>query len=102
MGAGVDDGSGEQAEGMNDMSGKWSKAYFADLAERVGASAVGGALTMLGLTSLTDLTWEYTWVVVGVPTVTSLLKGLLVNLGDGAATASVVHVTSDRSEETIR
>lgn len=81
------------------MSGKWSKAYFADLTERVGASAVGGALTMVGLTSLTDLTWEYTWVVVGVPTVTSLLKGLLVNLGGVAPTASIVDVTSDGNGE---
>lgn len=74
---------------------KWNKAYFADLTERVGASAVGGLLTMVGLTNLTSLTWEYTWVVVGVPAATSLLKGLLVNLGGGAPTASIVDVSSN-------
>jgi len=81
------------------MESKWSRAYWTDLGERVGASAVGGLLTMLGLTSLTDLTWVYVWVVVGVPTATSLLKGLLVNLGGSAPTASIVDVTSTGQKE---
>lgn len=83
------------------MNKKWNRAYFADLAERAGASAVGGLLTMVGLTSLTELTWEYTWVVVGVPTVTSLLKGLLVNLGGSAPSASIVDVSSNGTQGTV-
>lgn len=76
------------------MESKWGKAYWTDLGERAGASLVGGLLTMVGLTSLTDLTWGFAWVVLGVPTATSVLKGLLVNLGGSAPSASIVDVTS--------
>lgn len=78
---------------------KWGKAYWTDLGERAAASLVGGALTMLTLTSLTDLTWAYAWAVLGVPTATSVLKGLLVNLGGPDPTASIVDVTSTGKAE---
>lgn len=79
------------------METKWGKAYWIDLGERAGASLVGGGLTMLAITSLSDLTWGLAWIVLGVPTATSVLKGLLVNLGGTEPTASIVDVTSTGS-----
>lgn len=76
---------------------KWSKKYWIDLGERVGASAVGGALTMVtaDATGVADYSQRAWWVLVGIPAATSVLKGLLVNLGGDEPTASVVNVTSD-------
>jgi len=76
---------------------KWGRKYWTDLGERVGASAVGGALTMVtadaaGVADYSQRAW---WVLVGIPAATSLLKGLLVNLGGEEPTASVVDVTSE-------
>jgi len=76
---------------------KWGRKYWTDLGERVGASAVGGALTMVtadaaGVADYSQPAW---WVLVGIPAATSLLKGLLVNLGGEEPTASVVDVTSE-------
>lgn len=76
---------------------KWGKQYWTDLGERVAASAVGGVLTMItadasGVVSGSAQQW---WLVVGVPSAVSLLKGLLVNLGGTEPTASVVNVTSN-------
>lgn len=81
-------------------SKKWGRAYWADLGERVGASAVGGALTMItadsaGVADYSERAW---WVLVGIPAATSLLKGLLVNFGGTEPTASVVDVTSNGAE----
>lgn len=78
-------------------SSKWGRAYWSDLGERVGASAVGGALTMItadsaGVADYSERAW---WVLVGIPAATSLLKGLLVNFGGTEPTASVVDVTSN-------
>lgn len=64
--------------------GKWSKTYWADLGERVASSTIGGVLTMLGL-SASDLLHSSpsAWLtVVGIPTATSALKGVLANLKD--------------------
>lgn len=63
---------------------KWSKAYWQDLAERVGASAIGGLLAALtgnwsGAIPNDPAVW---WTVVGVPAVVSLLKGLLANMAN--------------------
>lgn len=76
---------------------KWGKRYWTDLGERVGASAVGGALTMVTAdsTGVADYSAEAWWVFVGVPSIVSLLKGLLVNLKSGEPTASVVDVSSN-------
>lgn len=77
---------------------KWGAAYWADLGERAGASAVGGALTMItadasGVADYSPRAW---WILVGIPTATALLKGLLVNLGGGSAPSpSVVGVVSE-------
>lgn len=78
-------------------SNKWGRAYWTDLGERVGASAVGGALTMIAADSsgIADYSTRAWWVIVGIPSATSLLKGLLVNLGGSQPTASAVDVTSN-------
>lgn len=78
-------------------SNKWGRAYWADLGERVGASAVGGALTMIAADSagVADYSPRAWWLLVGIPAATSLMKGLLVNLGGTQPTASVVDVTSN-------
>lgn len=63
-------------------SKKWSSTFWADLAERVGATAIGALLAVI-TGSATDAipndpaVW---WSVVGVPVVVSLLKGLLANM----------------------
>lgn len=63
---------------------KWSSTYFADLAERVASTAIYGVITMLtadasGAVSGNAKQW---WVIVGLPTALSVLKGVLANLGD--------------------
>jgi hypothetical protein len=64
------------------MSKKWSKTFWSDLAERVGATAVGALLAVVagsqsGAIPNDPAVW---WSVIGVPVVVSLLKGLLANL----------------------
>lgn len=71
---------------------KWTKKFWQDLAERVGATAVGGLLAVLtgsasGAIPNEPKVW---WVVVGVPTVVSLLKGLLANMADPETGASLL------------
>lgn len=76
---------------------KWGKQYWVDLGERTASAAIGGVLTMItadasGAISGSTEQW---WLIVGVPSAVSLLKGLLVNLGGTEPTASVVNVTSN-------
>lgn len=61
---------------------KWSGTFWADLAERVGSTAIYGLIAVLtgdasGAVPNEPKVW---WVVVGLPTVLSLLKGILANL----------------------
>lgn len=58
----------------------WSGTFWADLGERVASTAVYGAITLLTANSVTDMTPELGWTIVGLPTVLSLLKGLAANL----------------------
>jgi hypothetical protein len=70
----------------------WSGTFWADWAERVASSAIGGVLTMLGL-SVSDLLHSSVsaWLaVVGIPTATSALKGLLANLADDESGPSLL------------
>jgi len=63
---------------------KWSKKFWQDLAERVGATAIGallGVLTGTGTGAIPNSPAVW-WTIIGVPTATSLLKGLLANLAD--------------------
>jgi hypothetical protein len=74
------------------MPKKWSKTYWADLAERVGATAVGALLAVVagstsGAIPNDPAVW---WSVVGVPVVVSLLKGLLANMVDDESGPSLL------------
>lgn len=71
---------------------KWSRRFWADLAERVGSTAVGGAITMLtadasGVVSGDAQQW---WVIVGLPAALAALKGLAANLSDAESGASLL------------
>ena len=82
------------------MQSKWSRRFWADLAERTGSTAVGGVVTMLtadasGVVSGSVRQW---WVVVGLPTVLVFLKCVLANMSSGATpSASLVNVSSNPS-----
>lgn len=82
-------------------STKWNRDFFVDLGERVGATFVGALLALVTLTGTTPVDWSDTtalWAVLGVPTLVSLLKGVLANLATGesyAPSASVVDVSSN-------
>lgn len=78
-------------------SSKWGAAYWTDLGERVGTTLIYGLITMLTADASGALKGnpEQWWVVVGLPTVLSLLKCLLMNLKAEESTASIVNVTSE-------
>lgn len=70
------------------MADKWSRTYWADLAERVASVVVYGLITWLTLASTTSLDLRQLWPTVALPTILSLLKGLGANLtspGSGAS-----------------
>lgn len=74
------------------MAAKWSKTYWADLAERVGSTAIGALLAVItgsstGAIPNDPAVW---WTVIGVPTVVSLLKGLLANMADSESGPSLL------------
>lgn len=72
---------------------KWSKSFWVDLAERVGATFVGALLALITTAANTSIEWDnpaYFWPILGVPTVVSLLKGLLANLAAPETGASLV------------
>lgn len=72
---------------------KWSTRFFADLAERVGATFLGALLTAMTVTGGTPVDWsdgKVIWAILGVPTLFSLIKGLLANLGDPESGASLL------------
>ena len=71
---------------------KWNKRYWIDLAERVGTTLIYGLITMFtvdasGTVSGSPQQW---WLIVGLPTVLSFLKGVLANLKDSDSGASLV------------
>ena len=72
--------------------GKWSATYWIDLAERVGATLIGALIAMLtadqtGAVSGDPQQW---WLLVGLPTLLALLKGLLANLAHPESGPSAV------------
>ena len=80
------------------MASKWGREYWRDLGERVGSTFIGALLTAFTVTGTTQVDWSDSgavWALLGVPTLVSLLKGLLVNLSGDEPSASVVNVTSD-------
>ncbi len=68
---------------------KWSRRYFSDLAERVGSTAIYGAISLLTAAQL-DLSLERVWPIVGLPVALALLKGLLANLSAPESGASLL------------
>lgn len=71
---------------------KWSKTFWVDLTERVGATFLGALLTVLTVTGSTPIDWndaQVVWTILGVPTAVSLIKGLLANLADPESGASL-------------
>lgn len=80
---------------------KWGSKFWTDLAERVGATFIGALLAMLTLANQTPVDWtdaEAVWIVLGLPTVVALLKGLLINLKGPDPSPSLVGVTSTTSD----
>lgn len=72
------------------MAGYWGKRFWIDLGERAGTSFVSGCLTVLASWEIWSIKPKVAWTVIGLPTVLSLLKGLLANLKNGASGASLV------------
>lgn len=79
---------------MGETASKWGKAYWIDLAERVGSTFVYALITLFTANSVTSITTELAWVIVGLPTLLSLLKGLAANLKGDEPSASVADVDS--------
>lgn len=79
---------------MEQNASKWGKAYWADLGERVGSTLIYALITLLTANSVTSITPELAWVIVGLPTVLSLLKGLGANMRGAEPSASIVNVDS--------
>lgn len=72
---------------------KWSKKFWVDLAERVGATFLGAVLTLMTAAETTPIEWTnpaFFWSVLGVPTAFALIKGLLANMAAPDSGASLV------------
>jgi hypothetical protein len=69
------------------------KAFARDLGERVAATFLGALLTVLTVTGSTSVDWSdgaVVWAILGVPTLTSLVKGLLAHLASPESGASAL------------
>jgi hypothetical protein len=89
------------------MSNKWAKQFWEDLGERVGTSAVGGALAVVTANSadVIHVDTKVWGTLVVVPAAVSLLKGLLVNLKastSGSGSASLVGTSSTKKAPRAR
>lgn len=73
---------------------KWGKPYWVDLGERVGSTLIYALITLLTANSVGAITPELAWVIVGLPTILSLLKGLAANMRGPDPSASLANVTS--------
>lgn len=76
---------------------KWGKSFWIDLGERALATALGGLLAVLTLTSQTPIDWgdgTVVWTVLGVPVAVSIIKGLLANLPGTVPSSSLAGVSS--------
>lgn len=73
-------------------SNKWTKKFLVDLAERVGATFVGALIAVFSADQSGAIVGspEQWWVLVGLPTLLSLLKGVLANLAAPETGASLV------------
>jgi len=75
---------------------KWGKQWRKDTAERVGSTVIEIAIPVIPTIAVTDLSWHWAWITVGVPAVLVLLKCTYANLraSQSAPSASLVDVTS--------
>lgn len=73
------------------MSSKWSTRYWSDLAERVAATFLGALLTYITMDNVLERPdFEQLWPILVLPTLVSLLKGLLANLAHPESGASAL------------
>lgn len=76
---------------------KWNAAYWADLAERVGSTAIYGLIAVLsgnasGAIPNEPVVW---WTVIGLPTSLALLKGLAANMASPGSGPSLLPPVAD-------
>lgn len=72
---------------------KWSKRFWADLAERVASTFLGALLTALTVVGSTPVDWtdaQVVWTILGLPTLVAVIKGLLGNLANPDSGASLL------------
>lgn len=90
----------------NHQTSKWNRAFLVDLAERVGSTFLGALLATLTLVDTTPVNWgdaHAVWAVLGVPTLVSLIKGLLANMANPDTGAAIVAAdTEDELEPAVR
>lgn len=81
------------------MKSKWSKKFWRNLGERVGTTAIYGAIAVL-TTSVSEVNAALVWTVVGLPTCLAFLKGLAGNMKNGTAdepTASLIRLNRKKT-----
>jgi hypothetical protein len=70
---------------------RWTKAYWYDLAERVASTFLGALLAVLVTDNVLDnIGIEQLWPVLILPTLVSLIKGLLANMVEPRSGASLL------------
>jgi hypothetical protein len=73
------------------MTSKWSKAFWLDLGERVASTFLGALLAYLVTdNTLEKVDFDQLWPVIVLPTLVSLIKGLLANLASPESGASLI------------
>jgi hypothetical protein len=73
------------------VKSKWSKAYWYDLAERVASTFLGALLAYIVTDNVLEkVSFEQLWPVLILPTLVSLIKGLLANLVEPRSGASML------------
>jgi hypothetical protein len=79
------------APNLAGSTSKWSKRYFVDLMERVLATFLGALLAYLYTDSVLEKPdLDVLWPILVLPTLVSLIKGLLANMVDSDSGASMV------------
>jgi hypothetical protein len=70
---------------------RWTKAYWYDLAERVAATFLGALLAYIVTDNVLEkVSFDQLWPVLILPTLVSLIKGLLANLVEPRSGASML------------
>jgi hypothetical protein len=70
---------------------RWTKAYWYDLAERVASTFLGALLAYIVTDNVLDrVSFDQLWPVLILPTLVSLIKGLLANMVEPRSGASML------------